>query len=105
VTARAIGSLAELVEQALPLLRPAGILVAWKRGALDDPAGLGGELAAAGRALAAIDPAGRISVEPVPPAPGLADLAGHVLVVVERGPAPIDPVWPRDPAARRRAPW
>jgi 16S rRNA (guanine527-N7)-methyltransferase len=98
VMARAVGSLAELVEQALPLLRPAGILVAWKRG-------LGGELAAAGRALAAIDPAGRISVQPVPPAPGVADLAGHVLVVVERGHAPIDPVWPRDPAARRRAPW
>jgi 16S rRNA (guanine527-N7)-methyltransferase len=29
VTARAVGALAELVEQALPLLRPDGILVAW----------------------------------------------------------------------------
>jgi 16S rRNA (guanine527-N7)-methyltransferase len=106
VTARAVGPLAELVEQALPLLRPAGILVAWKRGPVDDPAGLGGELAAARRALAAIDAAGRILVAPaVRPASGVAALADHVLVVVERGPSPIDPIWPRDPAARRRAPW
>ena len=106
VTARAVGSLADLVEQALPLLRPAGILVAWKRGPVDDPAGLGGELAAARRALATIDPAGRISVEAaVAPASGIPDLADHLLVTVERGPSPIDPGWPRDPAARRRTPW
>ncbi len=32
VTARAVGPLAELAELALPLLRPGGLLVAWKRG-------------------------------------------------------------------------
>jgi 16S rRNA (guanine527-N7)-methyltransferase len=107
VTARAVGTLADLVEQALPLLAPGGCLIAWKRGSADDAAGLGGELAAANRALRTIDPEGRIRVEPaIPGRPGiLADLADHRLVLVERGARPIDRSWPRDPAARRRRPW
>ncbi len=103
-----MATLAELVELAFPLLRPGGILVAWKRGDVDDAAGLGGEIAAARRALAAIDPAGSIALEPAVTAGGraiLADLADHCLVIVERGAGTIDPTWPRDPAARRRARW
>lgn len=112
VTARAVASLAELIELGLPFLRPGGILVAWKRGPADDPDGLGGELAAGAAAVRAIDPGGRIDVVPAVPRnqPGRAatppaDLAEHVLVVVERGRGPIDDGWPRDPAARRRHPW
>ena len=118
VTARAVASLGELVELGLPLLRPGGVLVAWKRGDPDDQAGLGGELGAARRALAAIDDRGRISVAAALPqrnghdqtaddhaADGLAALADHRLVVVERGRRAIDATWPRDPATRRRAPW
>ncbi len=118
VTARAVGSLAELVELALPLLAPGGVLIAWKQGGIDDPAGLGGELAAARRALDAIDRGARIDVEaagaeaaarpgvaPAAHPEAIAALAGHRLIVVERGPHPIDPAWPREPATRRRAPW
>lgn len=113
VTARAVAPLAELIELGLPLLRGSGILVAWKQGNVTDSAGLGGELAAARRALAAIDPDGSIDVgralgERRPPfaeTPGLAALADHRLIVVERGPSPITATWPRDPATRRRQPW
>lgn len=106
VTARAVAPLADLVELGLPLLAPGGILVAWKRGAPGDAAGLGGEIAAARRALAAIDPAARLDLGPgIPPEGTLADLAGHRLVVVTRGRSPIAPAWPREPAARRHRPW
>ena len=108
VTARAVAPLAELVELALPLLEPGGVLLAWKRDGPGDGPALGDELAAGRRALAAMDPAARVSVVPVvagdPPA-AVRDLADHRLVVVERGRGPIDRAWPRDPAARRRAPW
>jgi 16S rRNA (guanine527-N7)-methyltransferase len=93
VTARAVASLAELVELAVPLLEPGGVLVAWKRG------DLAAELAAADRALAAL---GGGSIESLPiDAPGLT---GHRLVVVTaRGRAP--DAYPRDPAVRKRRPW
>jgi hypothetical protein len=114
--ARAVGSLGELIELAFPLIRPGGILVAWKRGEVGDLAGLGGELAAARRALGAIDPAGRIEVVPAltdrargqpqgGKAHSLADLGDHRLVVVERGAGAIAATWPRDPATRRRRAW
>jgi 16S rRNA (guanine527-N7)-methyltransferase len=92
VVARAVASLPELAELALPLLRPGGILVAWKRRPLDE------ELARAERALRELR--GRVaSVRPVA-VPGLQD---HVLVVVEKtGETPGG--LPRDPAARRRRP-
>jgi 16S rRNA (guanine527-N7)-methyltransferase len=112
VTARAVASLADLVELSLPLLRAGGVLVAWKSGYPADAAGLGGELAAARRALAEIGD-GAIEV-----GPSVAELAGgpdgrsavasiadHRLVVVERGRRPIATAWPRDPAARKRRPW
>ena len=110
VTARAVAPLAELIELALPLLMGSGILVAWKRGDVDDPAGLGGEVAAARRALGATDPDGRIEIVAVVPrgdgrAAVLEDLADHRLVIVERGTGPIAATWPRDPATRRRQPW
>ena len=93
VTARAVASLAELVELAFPLLSPGGILVAWKRGDLVD------EVAAGQRAMAAL---GGGTLEGVPVlVPGLD---GHVLVVATcRGRVP--DAYPRDPGARRRRPW
>jgi hypothetical protein len=134
VTARAVAPLAELIEIALPLLAPGGILVAWKRGDPDDPAGLGGEIALGRQVLGAIDPGGRIDARsslpgtatgPGPgPGPGvgpgpdavadarpggdatiLDELGEHQLVVVERGRGRIADSWPRDPATRRRRPW
>ena len=92
VTARAVTTLAELVEIGLPLVAPGGVLVAWKRGPVDD------ELAAAGRALQALR-AGRPEVI----ACGVPGLETHRLVVVPRG-GPIDVRFPRDPAERRHRP-
>ena len=92
VTARAVTSLAELVELALPLLAPGGVLIAWKGASLE------AELDAAGGALRALS-AGRVEVV----ASGVAGLEDHRLVVVERG-GPIDVRYPRDPAERRRRP-
>jgi 16S rRNA (guanine527-N7)-methyltransferase len=97
VTARAVGATADLVELAVPLLRPGGSLVAWKRG------DLAAELAAADRALAGMG-GGRIDVLPV--GQGIADLDGHVLVIVTRSIAGRVPdTYPRDPAVRARRPW
>lgn len=93
VTARAVASLAELVELAFPLLAPGGVLVAWKRGELAD------ELAAAERAMGALG-GGRLERHPV----RVAGLERHTLVVATatgRVPA----AYPRDPAARKRRPW
>jgi 16S rRNA (guanine527-N7)-methyltransferase len=93
VTARAVGSLAELVELGLPLLRMHGVVVAWKRGDLVD------ELAAAGRALDALG-GGAIDVID-PSVPGLPE---HRLVVVARAGA-VPAAYPRDRAVRVRRPW
>jgi 16S rRNA (guanine527-N7)-methyltransferase len=92
VTARAVSSLAELVEVGLPLVAPGGVLVAWKRVPLD------GELAAASGALEALR-AGPVSVV----AAGLPGLEDHRLVLIPRGGA-IDPRFPREPAERRHHP-
>lgn len=90
VTARAVATLAELVELAMPLLAPDGLLVAWKRGALDD------ELAATARLPPDLG-AGKPELFEVE-----ADgLDGHRLVVVRKR-SPTADRWPRDPAARRR---
>jgi 16S rRNA (guanine527-N7)-methyltransferase len=90
VTARAVASLAELVEIGLPLVAPGGVLVAWKQEPLED------ELAAAAPALAALR-AGNVTVHEAR-VPGLES---HRLVVVPRR-GPIDRRFPRDPAERRR---
>jgi 16S rRNA (guanine527-N7)-methyltransferase len=93
VTARAVASLPELIELALPLLAPHGILVAWKRG------DLAGELTAGRRALDALG-GGRLVDHPVE----LTGLAGYRLVVVERG-GEVPLAYPRDPSTRKRRPW
>ncbi len=93
MTARAVAALPDLVELAVPLLHPGGVLVAWKRG------DLAAELAASRRALDALG-GGRIETRPVE----VPALAGHALVVVTAtGQAPA--AYPRDPAARARRPW
>ena len=93
VTARAVASLADLVELSFPLLTQGGVLVAWKRG------DLGEELAKAQRAIRALG-GGTVEVRPVV-VPGLID---HRLVIItSAGDAPAD--YPRDPAARQRRPW
>jgi 16S rRNA (guanine527-N7)-methyltransferase len=93
VVARAVGGLAELVELAFPLLKPGGILVAWKGGEIEL------ELTAAEGAMASMG-GGSIELRPVV-VPGLAD---HCLVVATaRGAAPA--AYPRDPGARKRRPW
>lgn len=92
VTARAVAALAELLELAFPLLLPRGILVAWKRGALDS------EIRAAEALLPDLG-GGRIEVV----ASGLSSLPDHRLVVVEKTGRTADS-WPRDPSVRRRPP-
>jgi len=92
VTARAVTSLAELVELAMPLVAPGGVLVAWKRLPVDH------ELDGAAGALRALR-TGPVRVVD----PGVPGLDGHRLVVVPRS-GPIDVRFPRDPAERRRRP-
>lgn len=85
VTARAVASFERLVELALPLLSPGGLLVAWKR---DDGSGaLHQELAAAARALqrGGLDSPPRIELVAVP---GLED---HRLIIARK---------PSQPASR-----
>jgi 16S rRNA (guanine527-N7)-methyltransferase len=118
VVARGVAPLGELIELAFPLLRANGPLVAWKSAsAIDGP---DDELAAARRAIVAIDPDARLETQPAIPAIGaidsdaaadsgaealLAPLRDHRLVIVTRSESRIDPIWPRDPAQRRRRPW
>lgn len=92
VTARAVASLTELVELALPLLAPGGVLVAWKGASAE------AEIEAAGPALAALRAGPPRIVDAA--VPGFGD---HRLVIVPRG-GRIDPRFPRDPAERRRQP-
>ena len=93
VVARAVGSLAELVELAFPLLGRGGSLVAWKGELAED------ELAVGRRAVAGLG-GGRVSVVPAA-APGLA---GHRFVVATKRSA-TGAAYPRSPAARRSRPW
>ena len=108
ITVRAVAPLAELVELGLPLLGARGLLIAWKTAVVRESGALDAELAAARSALAAIDRDATMEVlTPIPdPVPAsLADLAGHRLVIVERGRRAIASEWPRNPAARHREPW
>ncbi len=93
VMARAVASLADLVELSFPLLAPGGVLLAWKRGDLV------AEVGAAQRAIVAL---GGGSMTSVPAR--VTGLQDHRLVVIApRGHAPAG--YPRDPAARKRRPW
>ncbi len=101
VTTRAVGSLAELVELALPLLRPGGHLIAWKRDAGNGT--LADELAAA-RPIARAVGGSAPWVEKAVPASdehGLAALADHRLVVVRKVRRTPER-FPRPPAERHR---
>lgn len=92
VVARAVANMTELAELGLPLVATGGLLVAWKRGRLDD------ELSAAGGAIDVLG-GGPPSVRPV----GIDGLRDHVLVTIEkRRSTPSG--FPRDPATRRRRP-
>jgi 16S rRNA (guanine527-N7)-methyltransferase len=92
VVARAVTNLSELAELALPLLTSGGLLLAWKRGQLDD------ELSRAGRAVDILGGSAP-TLRPV----GIEGLEDHVLVTIEkRRPTPAG--FPRDPATRRRRP-
>ena len=93
ITARAVASLADLVELSFPLLAPGGHLLAWKRGDLV------AEVDAAQRAIEALGGGSLTSV-----AAGVTGLEGHRLVLIaSRGRVPSG--YPRDPAARKRRPW
>jgi 16S rRNA (guanine527-N7)-methyltransferase len=110
VTARAVATLAELVELSFPLLQPGGRLLAWKSGDPHDPGGLGGEVAAAERAAEAIGGGAIVVDEPLSALSwdgtgALTAIRDHRIVVVTRGPGPVDDRWPRDPAERRRRHW
>lgn len=89
VTVRAVGSLARLAALGLPLLRPGGLLVAWKS---DDGRGaLQAEVRAARATIAALGAApARVTRLPA----GVDGLDGHRLVVVRAG-------TPRPPAKGR----
>ena len=93
VTARAVAPLADLIELAFPLLRPGGVLVAWKRSEI------GPERDRAIPALAALGGGTLEIIEAAPPAP-----AGHILVVCRKA-GRTAPAWPRSPAERIRHPW
>jgi 16S rRNA (guanine527-N7)-methyltransferase len=97
VVARAVGSMAELAELALPLLTTGGHLVAWKR---DADGELRAELEAARQTIHAVG-GSRPQVQRVDPH-GRLGLTGHVLVTVRK--ARLTPYrYPRQPAERRRA--
>lgn len=93
VLARAVAPLAELVELAFPLLRPAGLLLAWKR------LPIAAELADARRALSAVG-GGPLEVLSA----GVEGLEDHVLVVATKV-RPTPAGLPRPPAERRRHPF
>jgi 16S rRNA (guanine527-N7)-methyltransferase len=93
VTARAVGSLAEILELSLPLLREGGRLIAWKR---EEGGSLGVELREAGSIIRAAG-GGRPDVEAVT----VPMLAGHrLVVVVKERPTPV--AYPRPVTDRRR---
>jgi 16S rRNA (guanine527-N7)-methyltransferase len=98
VVARAVGSLAEVVELGLPLLAIGGHVVAWKRAT--EPGALTAEIDGARRLLRAAG-GSRPRVVRIDP-DDAAGLAGHVLVTVRKA-RPTPDRYPRSPAERKRA--
>jgi 16S rRNA (guanine527-N7)-methyltransferase len=102
VTVRAVGTMAEVAELGMPLLRRGGLLVCWKRErASDDATGspaadLAQELRDAQPLIVALggDDAEVVAVE-------RGGLTGHRLVIVRKA-QPTPPHYPRLPAERRR---
>ena len=94
VTARAVGSLAEVVELGLPLLREGGWLLCWKREGEAD--GLRTELREAGRILRLCG-GGRLDILAVPG----ASLAAHRLIFVAKE-RPTPDRYPRPASVRHR---
>ena len=93
VTARAVGSLALLVEYAAPLLREGGVLVAWK-GARDAAEEEAGASAAASVGMAVDE------VLPVKPFPSSENRHLHVVRKI----SPTPPGFPRRPGMARKRP-
>ena len=98
VTARAVGRLAEVAELGLPLARPGGHVVAWKRDVGD-----GALTSEVDAALHLIHAAGGAAPEVIRlPAAERIGLGGHCLVVIaKRRPTPYR--FPRPAGERRRA--
>ena len=94
VTARAVGSLAEVIELAMPLTREGGWVVAWKRE--QERGGLDAELRDAGSIIRATG-GGRLHVVTV----DAALLTGHRIVIVPKERA-TPASYPRPPGARRK---
>jgi 16S rRNA (guanine527-N7)-methyltransferase len=99
VTARAIGSVAEVAELGLPLVHVGGHVVCWKLAGKGTD--LAAEIAAAGRIVQACG-GGTARVVPLPPAAALG-LGGHCLVVIRKA-RPTPGHYPRSPGERRRRP-
>ena len=94
VTARAVGSLAEVIELSLPLTREGGWVVAWKRE--EERGGLRAELRDAGSIIRATG-GGRPEVISI----DASFLPGHRLVVVPKE-RPTPASYPRPAAMRKR---
>jgi 16S rRNA (guanine527-N7)-methyltransferase len=97
VTARAVGTLAEVAELGLPLARIGGFVVAWKREPQE--AGLRDEINDARRVINAAG--GEHPFVVAPDREGRAGLAEHRLVVIRKVRATPDR-YPRPPAERKR---
>jgi len=94
VTARAVGSLAEVIELAMPLTQEGGVVVAWKRE--EERGGLRAELREAGSIIRACG-GGRPEVVAV----AASFLPGHRLVIVPKE-RPTPASYPRLGGVRRR---
>jgi 16S rRNA (guanine527-N7)-methyltransferase len=99
VTARAVGSVAEVAELGLPLVHVGGHVVCWKLADAATP--LRNEIAAAARVIQAAG-GGTARVVNLPAA-AKVDLKGHCLVVIRKA-RPTPARYPRSPGERRRRP-
>ncbi|MEP7158290.1 MAG: 16S rRNA (guanine(527)-N(7))-methyltransferase RsmG [Chloroflexota bacterium] len=99
VTARAVGSVAEVAETGLPLTKRGGHVAIWKFA--DARGDLGAELDAAERISGACG-GGRPRVIHLPVAEGVG-LPGHCLVLIDKR-RPTPERFPRQPGERRRRP-